>query len=468
VTRTSNVVIVDDQRLNLRVAGAAAANIEGVIVHPFLRSLDALAWWTDEPCDCFVLDYRMPAPDGLEMIRRIRARDAEVPIVLVTADDDRTVVYRAFALGANDFIRKPIDASELTARLTTLLELRRARRALALRIEELEGSLRDAEERSRRHAERLETFWKAVSRPATDDERWNAMLHEAGRAIRPGTAYRGTLARLAGGELTIEAGSRRRKSAAERRFLDELVAAGGTRSVDNAGGKAFIATAFSVIRSTYVLAFAADEPNPQPFGIQDHAYVEVLASFFASNVEQRWQSERLLYQQSYDVLTGVLNRSKFRSLARLASLRMERYGIILIDICDFRELNDAHGSMIGDAMLVEVAAALRGEAAPDELVGRLGGDVFGIYIPAPQSPTALRARATALLAVFGRRFPIGDRDGRGAIALAACCGAASAPEDGATFESILSEAESALLTAKSGGPGSLAGAPRHERPRSVR
>ena len=73
---TQHVVIVDDQELNLRLLRSIANEIGDVIVHPFLSSLEALAWCEGKDVDCFVLDYNMPAPDGVEMVRILRAKEA--------------------------------------------------------------------------------------------------------------------------------------------------------------------------------------------------------------------------------------------------------------------------------------------------------------------------------------------------------------------------------------------------------
>lgn len=374
---TRHVVVVDDQRLNLRVLNNTAAKIRDVIVHPFLSSSDALAWCRDKDVDCFVLDYRMPAPDGLEMIRQIRAVDTLVPIVIVTAESDREVIYRAFDLGANDFIHKPVDGREFAARLSTLLELRAAQKGLAMRIGLLEAALQDSEERSRQHADRLEALWKVVNNPGlSDEERWLAMLREAGAAIRPGQAYRGMLGRVAGDNLVLEAiaepsGDKPKLGYARMRVGSTLPLAktivaktisdgGGTQSRDDIradgvhvrlrnvkGWRAVITTTFFAGGVTHVLSFVSSEPNSKSFGAQDHAFIEVLASFFANDLQQRWQSERIQYQQSHDVLTGLLNRSKFRSLARLASLQSAAYAVVLVDISGFRKINESYSYKSG-------------------------------------------------------------------------------------------------------------------------
>ena len=138
---TQHVVIVDDNDLSLKLLGSIASEIHDVVVHPFQSSNEALAWFEGEDVDCFIFDQHMPAPDGVEMIQRVRAmrRFALVPIMIVTGEHDRDVRYRAFDAGANDFVLKPLDFRELISRLKTLLALQAAQKQLAMQIGSLES-----------------------------------------------------------------------------------------------------------------------------------------------------------------------------------------------------------------------------------------------------------------------------------------------------------------------------------------
>ena len=83
--------------------------------------------------DLVLLDVMMPELDGFEVCRRIRATPsvAEVPIVMVTALDDRDSRLAAIQAGADDFLTKPIDRIEVRARVQSILRLNRYRRLLA-------------------------------------------------------------------------------------------------------------------------------------------------------------------------------------------------------------------------------------------------------------------------------------------------------------------------------------------------
>ena len=75
----------------------------------------------------------MPAPDGIEVIQKLRAAvdTEEVPILMVTADHEKEVRYRALECGANDFLTKPVDRIEFTSRVKNMLAIRRSHLTLA-------------------------------------------------------------------------------------------------------------------------------------------------------------------------------------------------------------------------------------------------------------------------------------------------------------------------------------------------
>lgn len=78
--------------------------------------------------DLVLLDLRMPEPDGMEILRRIRdVREAAgfLPVIVLTGDDSDVARNSALALGADDFLGKPLDRQEVVLRVRNLLRTRR-------------------------------------------------------------------------------------------------------------------------------------------------------------------------------------------------------------------------------------------------------------------------------------------------------------------------------------------------------
>ena len=479
---TQHVVLVDDVQTNLEILEAIVQRRPDTQAHPFASSTDALAFAQTAPVDAFVLDYNMPSPDGREMIALLRgdARFEYVPIIIVTADTEREHRLAALSAGANDYIERPIEPQELLVRLETLLALHAARQRLASDVSDLTRSLRLEEQHSREQAERMIALWRIVSNPdLTPDDMLQAILHEGARAIRTGRTFFGTLMRQDGTDLIIEAAARDGSLAANVPGLASRIELAGTiqaalvaappttRSwadvrtdtaiaslpyVVIAEPRAAICTSFAAGRSTYFLQFWSRSPLEEPFREDDHAYVELLASFFCARLQQAWQFDRITYQLSHDSLTGLRNRTQFRLDARMALAAHDRGAIAIVAIDAFRYVNEVYGHIIGDALLVEVGAALAQRAAESDVVGRLAGDTFGIFL-ADVGETDIRDRIARYAESFTQRFSTGDREGRDTIPLSATIGAALGAKGAVTVDALLSQADTAVFAAKREGRG---------------
>ncbi|SDZ47253.1 PAS domain S-box-containing protein/diguanylate cyclase (GGDEF) domain-containing protein [Micromonospora pattaloongensis] len=115
--------------------------------------------------------------------------------------------------------------------------------------------------------------------------------------------------------------------------------------------------------------------------------------------EARMLQDQLRYQASHDSLTGLANRALFGERLSAAT-RAGRAAVLLIDLDDFKSVNDTYGHHVGDAVLIGVADRLRA-CVPDEgTAARLGGDEFAVVLPGADTPTgqALASRFLTLLA----------------------------------------------------------------------
>jgi signal transduction histidine kinase len=124
----STVLIVDDN-VTARETLTAILEGEGYDLHQAKDGIQALAMLEQLQPDLILMDVMMPAMDGFEVCRRIRTTPqlAEVPIILLTALDDRDSRLKGIESGADDFLTKPPDRRELVARVRTITRLNRYR-----------------------------------------------------------------------------------------------------------------------------------------------------------------------------------------------------------------------------------------------------------------------------------------------------------------------------------------------------
>ncbi|MBP6097577.1 MAG: response regulator [Methyloversatilis sp.] len=140
------VVVIDDAQVNLVLMSALLGKLPDCDATCFLSPAEALAHCLHEDPDLIIVDYMMPDMDGIEFIQQFRANPGrtQTPLLMVTADHEREVRYRALESGANDFLTKPLDRIEFASRVKNMLSLRRGQVALANHARTLAEEVRRA------------------------------------------------------------------------------------------------------------------------------------------------------------------------------------------------------------------------------------------------------------------------------------------------------------------------------------
>jgi putative two-component system response regulator len=133
LTMAYQVLIVDDTEVNLILFDALIKKLGNGQSKTFSQSREGLAWAQANDPDLIILDYMMPDLDGIEFIRLLRETPGKesIPILMITANDQKQIRYRALDVGASDFLTKPVDKIEFLARAQNMLTLSDARRKLA-------------------------------------------------------------------------------------------------------------------------------------------------------------------------------------------------------------------------------------------------------------------------------------------------------------------------------------------------
>ena len=163
--------------------------------------------------------------------------------------------------------------------------------------------------------------------------------------------------------------------------------------------------------------------------------------------DQRLAEEHLSWLALHDPLTGLLNRRGFLERARAMIAGGGGFALMLLDLDQFKDINDLRGHHQGDRLLQQVSKVLRGELRQSDIIARLGGDEFGILLPGADRISvdhAARRCCTAL-----HRLPPLDAEIN--VAVTTSIGVVLCPEHGKNIDELLANADIALYQAKAGG-----------------
>jgi diguanylate cyclase (GGDEF)-like protein/PAS domain S-box-containing protein len=172
--------------------------------------------------------------------------------------------------------------------------------------------------------------------------------------------------------------------------------------------------------------------------------------------DRKLLDEELLHRAFHDGLTDLANRALFNDRVDQALSRMQRRGtsvsVLLVDIDDFKVVNDSLGHVAGDELLVQVGLRLVSSLREDDTAARLSGDEFAVCAEFdPAGAFDLTALATRILDAFADPFWLRGR----AVAVQASVGIATAGDHTLARADMLREADLALYAAKNGGKGTF-------------
>ncbi len=156
----------------------------------------------------------------------------------------------------------------------------------------------------------------------------------------------------------------------------------------------------------------------------------------------------LVHRSEYDLLTDSHNRFSFEKQieAAIDAARQSAgiFGLLYIDLNDFKQINDRFGHHTGDLYLQEAALRMKGQLRPGDILARLGGDEFAVILPNVRSRTDVEEITLRLERSFELPFAGEDCTVHGSASI----GVAMYPQDGTTRDRLLSAADAAMYAMK--------------------
>lgn len=382
---TAAVLAVDDNA-TIRHAISMRLGSKGYTVVTAPSGKEALALVERQPFDLVLLDLQMPGMHGEEVLRQIRQRfsETELPIIMLAASSDREDIRRSLGLGANDYVTKPGELPMLLARIKTQLSLKRT----AEKLRQTEFSVTGIN----RNARDLETTIDQLARDRVHEELLGDF--DSTSEFRYHVLYDNT-------PMTCFALNYENEILFANRFGLQVL---GYRREDLARYSIydFYAPEDRALAAEHLASVIASEGRPHRWDIRRRKKngttfwaretavamghgADGMILITCEDIDDTYLlTETLSYQATHDELTGLDNRKSLeqRLTQVLDSAHSEHteHGLAIIDLDQFKIINDTCGHSAGDELLRQVARLLRENIRKRDTLARLGGDEFALLI----------------------------------------------------------------------------------------
>lgn len=444
---TARILVVDDVEPNVRLL-EAKLTLEYYEVLTATDGATALEIAAAERPDIILLDVMMPGMDGFETCRRLKADPVtrHIPVVLVTALDGREDKMKGLAVGADDFVTKPIDDVILFARVKSLV-----------RLKSVMDELREREESGRRlgvdtdGAGRLRGSGGRVLVVDDNDRQAGKICEQLQGEHRP----------------VIETDPAAALIAA-RGPVDLMIVNVSASEFD---GLRFVAQVRSTEASRRTPILAVVDPADRPrlvkaleLGVNDilarpvdpeeldaRARTQILRKRYADFLKQKLDYS--LEMAVTDALTGLHNRrymaGQLQALMSRAGQGGDPVAVLVMDIDHFKAVNDGFGHDAGDEVLREFAVRLATNVRAIDLPCRLGGEEFVVVMPGASLEDASIVADRIRRDVGSMPFPI--MSGAESLAITVSVGVAASTGASDNPDALLKRADEGVYEAKSRG-----------------
>jgi diguanylate cyclase (GGDEF)-like protein/PAS domain S-box-containing protein len=424
----STILIVDDEDCNRKLL-EVLLRADGYLTQSAAGAEDALACIARSAPDLILLDVMMPGMDGYQLAAMLKADPVtlNIPIIMLTAQVDRSARIAGLKAGAEEFLTKPFESTELSLRVRNLLRLKAFSDFL-----QNHGAI--LEEQVQARTADLHRFRAAMD--ATADA-----ITLVSRATMRFVEVNATACRMLG---------------YEREQMLKIGPAqlclGATHQLEEEYDDVIAGTGASELREVML---RRQDGSRLLVEVQLHAQRSgsdwIMVGVLRDITERKNAERRLIQMAHYDALTGLPNRTLFyKNLTRIVAGASDRgwsVALLCIDLDNFKNVNDTRGHVLGDELLCQVSRRLVDCVRIRDSIARLGGDEFAIILVARDSQRRAYAVAERVREVLRVPFALNGIE----VAMSASVGIALYPDDAVNSETLIRYADTALYQAKRAG-----------------
>jgi len=437
---SGRVLVIDDVPSNCRL-------LEAILQRQFcevsiaVNGLDGLRAVRADPPELVLLDWRLPDIDGLEVCRLLKQDPStrDVPIILVTAFGDREARLLGLSAGADDFLSKPVDPVQLTARVRNMIRWKRALDVLRKRYLSMGGPIQP------------EPVVQAVQGRVL-------LLDSAPSGLERALSRQHQVRRLDADALFLAA----------QAGADVAVLPLGGRGQDTLRLVARLQSREQTRRLQLLCLVPEEAPELAAQAVElgahdlapERADDEEVCTRVAALLKRTQTIDAMqamidasLELAVTDPLTGLYNRryllNQLRGLLKRAELGGPPVSLLFLDLDHFKRVNDDHGHDAGDCVLREFAARVLGQVRPTDFVCRLGGEEFLVVLSGAPRDYAILAADRIRRTIEAEPFLI--ERGTKRLTVTASIGVTCSETGLETPEALIKRADTALFEAKAGG-----------------
>jgi len=442
---SARVLVVDDIEQNRKLLTDKLKN-EYFHVIQAVDGQDAIDRTLAEEPDVILMDVMMPKLNGVEACRQLKMdpRTEHIPIVLVTALNEREDRLRGLGAGADDFLTKPVNDLHLLSRVRALTKYKMV--ADELRKREASGK-------------RIGVIDAVVSGRASEPARILVVDENERQARRICRYLEGLHRPISHNEAT--------QMGISGSMVDLMIVSLSNEKLDGLRLCAYFRSLEST-RDLPILVVAEPDDEKKAvraldLGASDIVIKPIDSEELSARVKTQVRKKRYLdalrarLDQSMelavtDQLTGLHNRRYMRTqleqFVKRANMGGQPVSILLADIDHFKKVNDIHGHSAGDEVLREFGRRLRENIRPIDLACRYGGEEFVVIMPETTQALAHAAGERIRHLIGDMPFTI-NRGDQLKVTMSGGVATVIPPDDG--LDALLKRADEALYRAKSNG-----------------